>query len=104
MTESSSPIPEIPAVANCYAAWQRVYKAEMAKGEHWINASKSAGLSYRKAIPLLSGQANIPDFVACVAHGMLIGAIEGKNGTKLLYAAQVALTTLRRQTSPPKAA
>jgi hypothetical protein len=76
----------------------------MAKGEHWDNASKSAGLAYRRAMPPLSGQQSISDFIACVAHGMLIGAIGGNNGTKLLYAAQVALGTIRRQPSPPKAA
>jgi hypothetical protein len=102
MSETSNPVPENPAIARCYTAWQRVYQAEKAKGEHWIEASRKAGLAYRKAMPSLSGQENIPDFVACVAHGMLIGAIEGKNGTKLLYAAQVALSTLRRPSAPAR--
>ncbi|MGA2887333.1 MAG: hypothetical protein ABSE51_04725 [Terracidiphilus sp.] len=105
-TESSTAlntIPEDPAIAHCYSAWQRVYKAEIAKGEHWIHASQDAGRAYRSVMPPLSGQDNIRDFVACVAHGMLIGAIEGKNGTKLLYAAQVALSMLRHRPSTPKA-
>jgi hypothetical protein len=102
MAEESNPTSGNSSIARCYSEWQRVYKAEMAKGEHWVLASKSAGLAYRKAMPLLTGQENIPDFVACVAHGMLIGAIEGKSSTNLLYAAQVALSTLRRTPIAPK--
>jgi hypothetical protein len=75
----------------------------MAKGEHWMPAARSAGQAYRKAMPTLTGQENIENFIACVAHGMLIGAIEGNDATKLLYAAQVALSTLQRQSSRPKA-
>jgi hypothetical protein len=84
--------------------WQRVYREKRAKKESSFSASRDAAPAYRRAMPPLSGQKNIPDFIACVAHGMLIGAIDGKDGTKLLYAAQVTLATLRRESSPPKAA
>jgi hypothetical protein len=53
-------------------------------------------------LPPLSGFENIRDFIACVAHAMLIGAIMDNLGTKLLYAAQIALTTVRRQPASPK--
>ena len=103
MTEESSPIPENPAIARCYSEWQRVYKKEKAKGQHWVLAANSAGQAYRNVMPPLTGKENIRDFVACVAHGMLIGAIEGKDGTKLLYAAQVALSTIRDKPAPARA-
>jgi hypothetical protein len=104
MTEESSPVPENSAIARCYSEWQRVYKKEKAKGQYWVLAANSAGQAYRNAMPPLTGKENIRDFVACVAHGMLIGAIEGKDGTKLLYAAQVALSTIRDKPAPAKAA
>jgi len=104
MTEESSPIPENPAIARCYSEWQRVYKKEKAKGLSWATASNNAGQAYRMAMPPLSGQGNIRDFVACVAHGMLIGTIDGRDGTKLLYAAQVALSTIRDRPASAKAA
>ena len=47
-------------------------------------------------MPPLLGAENIRDFIACVAHGMLIGTIENKDATKLLYAAQVAYLALNR--------
>jgi hypothetical protein len=52
-------------------------------------------------MPSLSGPDNIRDFIACVAHGMLIGAIRDTDGARLLYAAQVARGAL--QNSPAKA-
>jgi hypothetical protein len=104
MTEASNPIPENAAIARCMSEWQRVYREKRAKKESSFSASREAAPAYRRAMPPLSGQENISDFIACVAHGMLIGAINGTDGTKLLYAAQVALGTIRRQPSTPKTA
>jgi hypothetical protein len=41
-------------------------------------------------MPPLSGADNIRDFVACVAHGLLLGVLSDSECTRLLYAAQVA--------------
>ena len=48
-------------------------------------------------MPPLSGYQNICDFIACAGYGILLGAIKDENGTKLLYAAQVALATVPRE-------
>jgi hypothetical protein len=53
-------------------------------------------------MPPLSGYQSICDFIACVAHGMVIGAIGDTNGARLLHAAQVALTALRNQPKAPQ--
>jgi|ERR1035437_9468645 hypothetical protein len=93
-----------PAVACCLSAWRHVYKAETAKGAHYINAAHTAGQAYRRAMPPLSGLENIRDFIACVAYGLIIEAITDKTGAKLLYAAQVAHTTAQGKSTPPKTA
>ena len=89
-----------PAIARCSEAWERVFRAELAKGSSPSFAQYNANHAYRNALPPLSGYDNICDFIACVAHGMLIGAIQEKNGAKFLYAAQIALGAVRRE---PKA-
>jgi len=104
MIESSEPISENPAIAHCMNAWQRIYSQQRAKGATNLSASAFAAPAYRKAMPPLSGRENISDFVACVAQGILIDAIDGNDASKLLYAAQVAFATVRRQPSVPKAA
>ena len=48
-------------------------------------------------MPPLIGYQNICDFIACTGYGMLIGAIKDDSGSKLLYAAQVALATVPAQ-------
>jgi len=67
-----------------------------------VNASIEADLAYRNAMPPLSGQSNIRDFIACTAHGLLVGIIQYEDASKLLSAARVALVALRNQPAPPK--
>jgi hypothetical protein len=103
---ASEPNPALanPAVAHCMSVWERTYKALIAQGNSRAVSDYDASKAYREAMPPLSGYENIRDFIACTAHAMLIGAIEGDQGTKLLYAAQVALCTVRSQPTPPKPA
>ncbi|MGA3161422.1 MAG: hypothetical protein ABSC77_09410 [Terracidiphilus sp.] len=91
---------ENPAVARCLSVWTIAYKAN---NKNSYEASKAAAEAYRNAMPRLSGYENICNFIACVAHGILIGAIDRKDSTKLLYAAQVALSSVHRP-APPKSA
>jgi hypothetical protein len=108
-TEPQNPSPAAPdatdeskgtarnaAVEHCVAEWTRVYRTERAKGEGSVFASTTASVSYRAAMPSLIGSDNIRDFIACVARGVLLGAIDSKDSSKLLYAAQVALSAQPR--------
>jgi hypothetical protein len=90
-----------PAVSRCCKAWNRAYKATFALKKSDYTAEKEAGAAYRDAMPNLSGEQNIRDFIACAAHGILIGAIDEKMSTRLLYAAQVASGALARAEKPP---
>ena len=65
-------------------------------------AVREAGPAYCRALPPLAGYESIRDFVACVAHGILINAIPEKRANQLLYAAQVALATLHHEPKPGK--
>lgn len=89
-----------PAVARCLNAWEPVFRPEMKKQKYRLGAAYDAGQFYRDAMPPLSGYDNICDFIACTAHGILIGAIEVADSSKLLYAAQVALSTVRLRPAP----
>ncbi|MDE3187775.1 MAG: hypothetical protein KGM96_09660 [Acidobacteriota bacterium] len=92
-----------PAVARCSEAFARVYKANIAINQTKAAATDSAAVAFREAMPPLVGQDNIRDFIACVAQGILLGAIDSSKSTKLLYAAQVALSGARSQPRSPKA-
>jgi hypothetical protein len=66
-----------------------------------------AELAYRTAMPEPVGRRNIKNFIACVTHGMCIGAIEPQEGKNLLYAARTATLAISkykdRKKQPAKA-
>ena len=109
MSESTLPAPaaEIPAptgtpsanpaIARCRQAYETARRNELKNGRKDYEAKDAGGEAYRRAMPPLSGYENIRDFIACVAHGMLIGAIGYIDGAQYLYAAQVATSALRCQ-------
>lgn len=86
------------ALRRCRAAWQRAFNASMTangnRSGYTLAAELDAARAYRNAMPVLSGFNGIHDFIACVAHGILIGAIPPEKSGQLLYAAQVAISTL----------
>ena len=53
-------------------------------------------------MPPLSNRQNILNFIACVADGVLWGAIPENTSSKLIYAAQAAIGALPRPPKPPK--
>ena len=53
--------------------------------------------AYKMNLPALDGRAAITANIACVAHGIAVGVIDGATASKLLYAAQVALTLTRQK-------
>jgi hypothetical protein len=79
----------------CSTAWVKALQKETAKGTDHAVACKIANRIYRMMMPQLAEYANIRDFIACTTYGVLIGAISSKESTKLLYAAQVALSVMR---------
>ena len=95
------------ALRRCCAAWQRAFKAckddpENSDDKFDIDAARAAAEAYCNAMPLLAGYEGVRDFIACAAHGILIGAIPPEKSSQLLYAAQVALGSLHFERHLPK--
>ena len=90
-----------PAVAHCLEVRQYVYELEMKKKKGEMVASFNADSAYLRALPPLFGYQNACDFIACVSYGMLSNTILMDSGTKLLYAAQVALSRVAKPSIKP---
>lgn len=93
------------ALRKCRAAWQRAFNAKMKSYDSPspiddIFAAKEAAKAYSAAMPALAGPDGIRAFIACAAHGILIGAIPVDRAGSVLYAAQVALAALPRNPAP----
>ena len=95
------------AIKRCVAARQRVYEAYLEGTErnsgNKAYASYLAGPAYCGAMPLTDYE-NIRNFIACAAHGILIGAIPEKRANQVLYAAQIALASLNFEPKTRKSA
>jgi hypothetical protein len=49
-------------------------------------------LAYKLALPALGSRTEIKQFIQHVAQGIALGLFTGREGSQLLYAAQVALS------------
>jgi len=78
------------AIARCVRAFHVAHRECIDNKASETDAMKKAGEAYRATMPPLTDRENCRDFIACVAQGVLMGAIEEKYAGKLLYAAQVA--------------
>ena len=81
-----------PAVNACIKAYQKALKQPKTNCPEY-----EADKAYRMAMPSLGSRASIQGFIACTAHAVLIGIISGQEASRLLYAAQVALSTLKEE-------
>jgi hypothetical protein len=100
MSGSTSKSAENPCVRQCIAAWDKPCLAAIDNDEDDHGAEVLAALVYREAMPPLVGVRNIRKYIACVAHGSVTGAIDIADSSRLLYRAQVALST--RRIRPPQ--
>ncbi len=84
-------------VAHCDQEFFKAAKQAQDEGKSEKLIRYAGRLAYCNALPKLSGAANIRDFIACVTHAMAIEILPGSEGTRLLYAAQVAQTALTKR-------
>jgi hypothetical protein len=103
MPEPNQPASTVnPAVARCTATWTQSYQHEFSRTRSEALAQHAARRAFSEAMPPLIGYDNIRDFIACCAQGVLLGALEPQKSAKLLYAAQVALSSARYQPAQTK--
>ena len=85
------PVPNL-VVDQCDQKFSEATEQALKEGKSEKLARYSGRLAYCAAMPKLSGAGNIRDFIACVTHAMALEILPGNEGTRLLYAAQVAHT------------
>jgi hypothetical protein len=78
---------------------QRVFDA---LHDHPIDKSDAGrSLSFKLALPGLGSMSEIKAFIVHVAQGIALGIFTGREGSQLLYAAQVAMGALRGEPAAP---
>jgi hypothetical protein len=83
------------ALDHCKAEWQNAYDLAQSKGLAPAKALRMASVAYKLAMPKMDSLPAIRAAIACVAQGITLEVFDGRDGSQLLYAAQVAMSTLK---------
>jgi len=83
------------AAAKCKDAYEFGYNTAIEKGLGSQKALRMAAVAYKLAMPRLESIAAIRAAIACIAQGIALEVFDGRDGSQLLYAAQVAISTLK---------
>jgi hypothetical protein len=95
----------IQAVQRCLDAYTRARSVEgPANAVLGPYAKDRINHAYRRAMPFLTPDPDAIDtFIACVTHGIILQVFEPAEASKLLYAAQIAISSNRTRTTAAKA-
>jgi hypothetical protein len=91
-----------PAVARCCKAWNRVFTANQKAGTDPVLVYVRANEAFRFAMPPLSTPRDLCDFVACVAHGLVLNTLALPHAAALINAARVASHAFRLAANPAR--
>lgn len=80
------------ALAHCQEEWSNAYELAKSKGQPAAKAIRMAAVAYKLAMPKMDALPGIKAAIACIAQGIALEVFDGRDGSQLLYAAQVALT------------
>ena len=82
---------------HCKAEWSRAYDLAQSKGLPAAKAMRMAAVAYKLAMPQIDSLPAIRASIAAIAQGIRLEVFDGRDGSQLLYAAQVALSMLRHK-------
>lgn len=89
------------ALEHCKDEWERAHELALAKGLTAGKAVRMAAVAYKLAMPNMHGLPGIRAAVACIAQGIRLEVFDGRDGSQLLYAAQVAMSLLPKKGQKP---
>lgn len=83
------------AVAKCQDEWNHAYQLAKEKGQPQQKALRMAAVAFKLAMPRMESMTAIRAAIACIAQGISLEVFDGRDGSQLLYAAQVAMSTIK---------
>jgi hypothetical protein len=85
------------ALALCKDEWTHAFTIAQEKGLPAAKALRMASVAYKLAMPKMDSLPSIRASIACIAQGITLEVFDGRDGSQLLYAAQVALSVLKQK-------
>lgn len=83
------------ALATCRDSWRDAHAQAKANGLPAAKALRMAQVAYKLAMPKMDSLPTIRAAIAAIAQGIQLEVFDGRDGSQLLYAAQVALSVLK---------
>jgi hypothetical protein len=90
------------SVAKCQDEWHNAFNIAKEKGLAPAKALRMAAVAYKLAMPRMESLSAIRAAIACIAQGIALEVFDGRDGSQLLYAAQVAMSTLKAKGAKKK--
>lgn len=87
----------VKAMQACKEAWSQAFDTAKEKGHAQSKALRMACVAYKLAMPAMDTLQGIRAAIACIAQGIQLEVFDGRDGSQLLYAAQVALATVNKK-------
>lgn len=90
------------AYSDCASMMLQNYKlkpGELPTPAQAKQTKEMCAVAYRCALPTLKA-ANVQAYIACVAQGVSLDVFTGRQGSQLLYAAQVSASSMRNSNKP----
>ena len=85
------------ALRHCKDEWSRAYDLAQSKGLTSARSIRMAAVAYKLAMPQMDTLPSIRAAIAAIAQGIRLEVFDGRDGSQLLYAAQVALQMLHQK-------
>ena len=82
---------------HCKAEWSRAHELAQEKGLPAAKALRMAQVAYKLAMPTMDSLPTIRAYISAIAQGIQLEVFDGRDGSQLLYAAQVALSVLKQK-------
>ncbi len=86
-----------PTLKKCLTAYLEQARAEIAAEHPWTYVRAAAVMAYKLNMPEMDTLEGVRQYVNAVANGVCLGIFNGKEASSLLYAAQVAMSSLNRK-------
>lgn len=85
------------ALNYCRDEWKQAHDTATEQGLSAARAVRMAAVAYKLAMPKMDSLPTIRAAIACIAQGITLEVFDGRDGSQLLYAAQVALSVLKQK-------
>lgn len=87
----------VRALEHCKAEWMNAHATALENGKSKAEALRIAQVAYKLAMPRMDSLQTIKAAISCIAQGITLEVFSGRDGSQLLYAAQVAIALHNRK-------